>query len=147
VALCIVLATVVLGCEDKSDQLRVTFDGETCTVIGPSQVPSGETFFILEDQNDLGASLYVSVLHDGYTFQDMVDLSDAAGGPGSYYPKPIWVENQRVIFASPPEELVIAENETYVGFFLKAGPNSVYVYANRGLWFCGPLDVTETESP
>ena len=143
---CFGISLLVFGCDNGLDQLRVMFDGEGCSVTGPSAIRSGETLFILEDRTDFGASLYVSGLHDGHTYQEMVELSEAAGGPGSYYPKPAWVENQRRIHLPPSEEIVLADNETFASFFLKAGPNSVYVYADGGLWFCGPLEVMEAAS-
>jgi len=119
----------------------VTFDGNECTVSGPTELPTGEHSFLVKDLSGQGQYLYVSRLLDGKTFQDLLDLQSE---PGEYVPKPSWVIWQG---RRPTER--IAEGEHLYTFVLnKEGEHSIelYVSSPRSLWFCAPLKVIEAPS-
>jgi len=119
----------------------VTFDGNDCTVTGPTELPTGEHSFLLKDLSGQRQVLYVSHLLDGKTFQDMLDLQSE---PGEWYPKPSWVIHPG---RRPTER--IAEGEHLYTFVLnKEGEHSIELYASspRSLWFCAPLKVMEAPS-
>jgi hypothetical protein len=55
--------------------VKVTFDGEACTYIGPMVIPDGTVvrFEFVPDQEVLGASLIVYGIRPGTTYQDLLD--------------------------------------------------------------------------
>ena len=119
----------------------VTFDGNECTVSGPTELPTGEHSFLLKDLSGQGQYLYVSRLLDGKTFQDVLDLQSE---PGVYYPKPSWV-----VYAPRRPTERIAEGEHVYTFILnKEGEYAIYLGTSSpsSLWFCAPLKVMEAPS-
>ena len=118
----------------------VTFDGNECTVSGPTELPTGEHSFLVKDLSGQRLLLYVSRLVDGKTFQDMLDLQSE---PGEYYSKPSWV-----IYPGRTSER-IAEGEDLFTFSLdKEGEHAIYLFGDwpLSLWFCAPLKVMEAPS-
>ena len=73
----------------SAQPFEVTFDGNTCLVIGPPELPPGEHSFILYNTSDMVVDLEVARFHPGKTLQDMFDVQEA---PGVWWPKPRWVE-------------------------------------------------------
>jgi hypothetical protein len=68
--------------------IEVAFDGNDCTVAGPTELPAGEHIFIFIDGGDRGAELYLLRLAD---YKNTQDLRDGQSEPGEWYPKPPWV--------------------------------------------------------
>ena len=64
------------------EEIEVTFDGNECTVSGPTELPIGEHSFILNDLSETNAELWVLRLRDGKTFQYLLDEQGERGGPG-----------------------------------------------------------------
>jgi hypothetical protein len=74
--------------EGSSAVFEVTYvEGEGCTSVGPSQVPTGEHSFVLHDPSGELESTWVIRVDEGKTLQDAID---AAPGPGKWYPKQDW---------------------------------------------------------
>ena len=119
----------------------VTFDGNECTVSGPTELPTGEHSFLLKDLSGQRQVLYVGHLLDGKTFQDLLDRQSE---PGEYVPKVSWV-----IHAGKIGTERIAEGELVYTFSLnKEGEHAIYLGAADplSLWFCAPLKVMEAPS-
>lgn len=55
--------------------VRVTFDGETCTYVGPNVIPDGTVvrFEYVPDAQVIGSYLMMYGIEPGTTFQDLVD--------------------------------------------------------------------------
>ncbi len=130
--------------ETESEIIEVTFDGNECTVAGPTEVPPGDQAFVLTDVSDLGAVLFARMLVDGHTFQDALDTEQEAGGPGVYWTRPSWFAGAPVDM--DPPEIDLADNQQLLASRLYAGNHLVGLYTTTGselIWLCGPLDVVE----
>lgn len=118
--------------------IEVTFDGNECTVSGPTEVPMGNYPFIWNDLSEQqNTDFWVSRLLDGKTFQDALDLQSE---PGEYYPKPSWIVHVPAYYSFKAEVwIVVLEN---------VGEHAVYVggYKPNSLWFCAPIQVIEAPS-
>ncbi len=128
---------------DEVDIFTVTQAEDGCTVLGPAEVPAGQTYyFIVKNPYPLKADLYVSRLTDGKTFPDLLEPQRS---PGAYYPKPSWV----VYAKSEPEQArefsgatVLADDERVEAFSVDPGPHAIYTYIGQKLWFCAPFQAT-----
>lgn len=130
--------------ETESEIIEVTFDGNECTVAGPTEVPPGDHAFVLTDVSDLGAVLFARVMVDGHTYQDALDAEEEAGGPGSYWLRPSWAADAPVDL--DPPEIDLADNQQLLASTLFAGNHFVALYTTTGpelIWLCAPLDVVE----
>ena len=56
----------------------VSFDGETCDVDTES-VPAGDHAFVVTNDSDETVHLYVSILGDGHTFDELLELQEEVG--------------------------------------------------------------------
>ncbi len=122
---------------------NVVFDGETCTVSGPTSVSAGQHYFVMSDLSDLYVELYVSTLLDGHTFQDLLDLQPE---PGIYYPKPSWVVYATKAYGEPSgRTLAAGEIEQEYTLDQSGHEHAIYVGPSNGLWFCSALEVTDAE--
>jgi hypothetical protein len=125
-----------------AEVIEVTFDGNECTVSGPTEVPTGEHSFVLFDLSGQNQDLWLARLHDGKTFRDLLDLQPE---PGEYYPKPSWAVH-------PPKSTIGLNKKTggkdMVFDLDEAGEYSMAVggYNPRSLWLCAPLWVVEAPS-
>ncbi len=128
---------------EPSNITDVIFDGETCTVSGPTSVSTGQHYFVLNDLSDLYVGLYVSMLVDDHRFQDLLDLQPA---PGVYFPKPSWVIYATKAY-NEPSGRALTEDETEQEYTLDQSEHehAIYVGPDDGLWFCSALEVTDTE--
>ena len=115
---------------------EVTFDGNGCTVSGPTEVPIGEYSFLLNNTSDIRVKLVVGQLLDGHTYQDMLDLQTEPGdtfGIEPWMSKPFYyTRDHKMYFVSLDEagEHVI----------------SISVYKHLGIWLCVPFQVVDTSS-
>jgi hypothetical protein len=55
-------------------EFEVTFDGNGCTVSGPTEVLIGDYSFLLNNASGRRVKLVVTHLLDGHTLKDLVDL-------------------------------------------------------------------------
>lgn len=116
---------------------EVTFDGNGCTVSGPTEVPIGDYSFLLNNTSDSRVKLVVGQLLDGHTFQDLVDLQTEPGDNfmiESWMSKPFYyTKDHKIYFVSLDE----AGDEHVI---------SISVYNHVAIWLCVPFQVIETPS-
>ena len=123
-------------------EFEVTYDGNECTVSGPSESLTGRHLFFLNDLSDKEVYLWVGRLLEGKTVQDLLDEQ---GEPGMWWPKPSWFfytdgsswinENGRKVWKYMLNEE--GEHVIYVG---------VYLPDTKNLWFCAQTFVIEAPS-
>ena len=73
---------------------EVIFDGTECTVTGSKKLPPGKYSYVLHDESEYEAQMYIGRLLDGKTTQDMLDLQ---GEPGAYVPEAVFDEAYEVV--------------------------------------------------
>jgi hypothetical protein len=114
----------------------VTFNGEECSVLGPTEVPTGDYNFVLKNLSDYNLRMGVVRLIDGKTFQDVVDFQ---GEPGRYTPF--------VPFISFPFYYT-SDHKVYTYSLDKAGEHYIGVQDSKKthLWLCAPFQVIESRS-
>jgi len=123
-------------------EIEITYDGNECTVSGPTELPTGWHSFVIYDLSELDVALYVSRLTDGKTFKDLLDEQ---GEPGRYWLKPSWVihaSQPGVAWNKPDGGLVHTYNLT------KEGEHAIYIggYTPMSIWFCAPFQVIAAPS-
>ena len=128
--------------ETVAEGIEVTFDGNECTVSGPTELPIGEHSFFFKDLSGQNQVLYVSHLLDGHTFQDLLDLQSE---PGEYYPRPGWAVHARNLGIEWNESVGA---QVYTFSIDYDGEHSIHIgrYSPDSLWFCAPLEVIEAPS-
>lgn len=126
---------------EPPEAINVIFDGKECTVSGPTSVPTGEHYFVVDSPRYFGLDLYVSMLVDGHTYQDLLDPQTE---PGRYYPKPSWVVYATKV-DGPPSGRILADDETEYQYTLDQPEHlhAIYLGSPGTLWFCSPLEVTD----
>ena len=134
---------LIIVCKPTAE-IVVTFDGEECTVSGPSVLSTGSHSFILNDLSDKKVDLWIGRLLEGKTVQD---LFDEQGEPSVWWPKPNWFyytqqigtewinDNGGEVWTYSLNEE--AEYVIYVGIYKKDTKN---------LWFCPQTLLIETTS-
>ena len=149
----LVVGMVVVGCggdeaaSDDSEAATTTsadfdvlFDGEECTVTGPTSVPAGAYTFVLTNSSELeGVQLFVDVYVDGRTWADSENYIAEAGGDGANISQPAWVRGAMFDFGAPA--LTLSDNQTQIDHVLEFGPHGIMV-EGAGIWGCAGLDVT-----
>lgn len=125
---------------------EVTFDGTTCTYLGPSEVAPGNHSFILTDLTN--GAIYpffaVRVLSDGHTYQDVVDEQNERGGPGTVFPRADWVLDAEVSADLPDVDLADNQRLFSASYTLEPGSHEVIMWSGTDwLGLCGPLEVVE----
>ena len=114
---------------------EVTFDGNGCTVSGPTEVPTGDYSFLLNNVSGRKVLLGVTQLLDGHTFQDLVDLQ---AEPGDNFAIEYWM-SEPFYFTR--------DHITWTVSLDEAGEHGILisVYNHVGIWLCIPFQVIETE--
>lgn len=123
-------------------EIEVTFDGNECTVSGPTELPMGNHSVVLKDLSEQKASLYVSRLVDGKTFQDLLDEQ---GEPGKYIQEISWLITAR----EPGVAWDRADGgEIHTYDLTNEGEHVLYIgtITPYSIWFCAPFQVRETPS-
>ncbi len=118
--------------------IEVTFDGNECTVSGPTEIPTGNYPFVWNDLSEQqNTDFWVSRLLDGKTFQDLLDLQSE---PGEYFPKPSWVVHSPGYYSFTAEVWVIILDEV--------GEHAIYLGGKNPLsiWHCASFQVFEDPS-
>jgi hypothetical protein len=116
--------------------IEVSWDGSECVVTGPSEVPVGYHEFIWSDQTDRSYAFAVRYLHEGYSYQDLLDVQ---GEPGKFFSRPSWVEEVESI--DRWDEAVGAELHTY--HLEHEGNYDIHFWNSEFLWVCGGLTAVE----
>ena len=125
-------------------EFEVTFDGNECTVSGPSESLTGHHSFILNDLSDKRVDLWVGRLLEGKTVQDLLDEQ---GEPGVWWPKPSWF-----FYAQQIGTAWINENGGKVWTYLLNEEGEYVIYVGiyladtKNLWFCAQTLVIEAPS-
>jgi hypothetical protein len=117
-------------------EFEVTFDGNGCTVFGPSEVPIGNYSFLLNNVSGRRVKLVVGQLLDGHTFQDLVDLQTEPGdtyGIEPWMSKPFYYTKDHKIYTVSLDET--GEHGIAIG-----------EYSHESSWLCAPFQVIETPS-
>lgn len=114
--------------------IDVTFDGQTCTIAGPTEVTRGEQAVAFHNLSQGGAYAWVGRNYPGRTWQDI--LHDM-GTPGSYSaPEGV------AIMAWDHSVIVGPELSYQVYTFAMAGEYHVVAQAHGDyFWPCGPFFV------
>ncbi len=114
----------------------VTYDGKGCTLVGPSEVETGEHSFLLGDQTGELEALYMMRLDPDKTLQDAMDDQPA---PGRWHSKPAWMH-----YTVDVERSSSDDGEVFVIRLDAAGEHvglaSRYYGAQeeRVHWYCSP---------
>ncbi len=113
---------------------EVTFDGNGCTVSGPTEVPIGNYSFFLNNTSDSRVELKVAQFLDGHTYQDLVDLQTE---PGNNFRIEYWM--------SQPFKYT-KDHKIYIVSLDEAGEHgiAISVYPHVGIWLCVPFQVIES---
>jgi len=114
--------------QDVIELGELTFDGNECTVSGPSEVPTGKYSIVFNDTSEQpGIQVNLLGLLEDKTIQDLIDIQSE---PGEWYPKPSWAFYGLSLNYPLDKEwvLVIDEEGEYV----------IYLWADSSefLWFC-----------
>jgi len=151
----VIIAGIIAACGSDDDStstsllseaaneavIEVSFDGSGCTADGPSTIPAGEHSFLLTDTTDrFRTEMWVRYLTDGHTYQDILDLQNDAGGPGTYIPHPEFVVHAPM---TRPQSSP-SDNQLQYHHALEPGPHALVVGGNDVVWLCGSFDVTES---
>jgi hypothetical protein len=125
------------------DAIEVTFDGNACTVAGPTELPRGEYNFILKYPSGERVDLWISLLQDDKTYQDLLAMQSE---PGEYFQEPSWVLWDPRILRGWNESV---DGEVFTFMLDKVGEHVIYAgtYSPGAIWFCAPMVVTEASSP
>lgn len=123
----------------------LTQEDDGCTLTGPTEVAAGETYYVaFKNPTDMSATVYVSLLDDGATFEEFVALQPA---PGVYFPRPPYI----VYATSDPEAAgefnqaaELADDEVGLAYSSQLGPHAVYTWISEedALWICGSFEAT-----
>ena len=142
--------------------IEVTFDGEGCSVTGPTSVPAaaGQAFLLTND-SDIGVTLRVArIRYDHFdalaaakpgvkfeTFDDLVTLYETDPAAISEY----WLLQEERLSFDPEHypDIERADNQVIDVRLLGSsrGEDAIHVtsIALDRTWFCGPLEVTAAE--
>ena len=115
---------------------EVSWDGNECVVTGPSVVPVGNHGVIWKNHTDQFFNLVVRYLHDGHTFQDLLDLQ---GEPGRMFPRPSWVEE--IEWTIRRDDPIGTDILTF--HLNREGNYDIHFWNSNFLWICGPLTAVE----
>jgi hypothetical protein len=114
-------------------------EGEGCTSVGPSKLPTGEHSFVLHDPTGELEYVWIIRLDEGRTLQDAID---AAPGPGKWYPKPSWQHYTMDLDSGKETD----DGTVFVKGLTTPGPHLVVVSLYNGVataedrifWWCDP---------
>jgi hypothetical protein len=75
------LVFAVAACTDGDSELRLTFDGESCTYEGATELTSGPVELTFLNESEVSAAVDMSRIEEGHTIQDVID--DIGPEPGT----------------------------------------------------------------
>ncbi len=125
-------------------EIEVIFDGNDCTVTGPTELPAGDHTFIFIDRSDMKGELWLVNLDDGKTTQDLLD---GQSEPGNWYPAPSWLDYDSQQ-SNKSEELEGRRVDTSTWKLDKVGEHTIvcYVASPQMIWFPASLMIIEAPS-
>lgn len=131
--------------EPPFEGLVVTYNGRGCTVSDPTDLPTGDHQFVVENLTDDVISLRIYRKLCGYTFQELVEIQGDPGRnflPGSFLGGASQTEHTM-------ERIQGTKEFMYTYALHTAGEYSVALYnpTSQNYWLCAPLDVTEGSEP
>jgi len=135
----ILIVFMLTGC--SADKVEITFDGNNCTVTGPTSLPVGEHQFFLNNLSGKNFGFWVSRLKGDHTFQDLLDEQ---GGPGRYY---LALTNWVTLSSTTEFEYGKNGQLIYTIYLGSEGNYAIYLYdsaAHEETWLCAPLQVTKS---
>lgn len=147
IVLALFLLLLLAACGELSGEnavIEVTFDGNGCTVKGPSELPPGEHTFTFVDQSEWEGELYLVYLDEGKTIQDLNDLQSE---PGEWNPKPSWVHYDLAL-SQESEQKGDKRIDTETWSLKRVGEHTILCYVDdpRLLWHAAPLMIVEPSS-
>ena len=141
--------TVVIPTPSPSPQptdipIEIIFDGRNCAGALPEKIPVGVHSFILLDQTEYQAELWLIRLTDGKTFQDLLDMQDT---PGEWDPKPRWAKYDTQLSREILETKDLRLESTSWKFYL-VGEHVVYCYvpSPQMIFYAGPIMIVDSMS-
>ena len=122
--------SLLTGCTASQD-IVLTFDGETCRYEGPDVVTEGEVTITLVNETDFEASLWMVKLDEGRTWQELLDY---IGPPGTSVEPPPWSSGNFLASKLPdnPDATVYKLNEGLYGICC-CTCNELFK-ENKGVW-------------
>jgi len=139
----IIILSFVISCEAYA-RIEVTFDGNGCTVTGPSELLPGEHTFTFIEQSEWEAELWLVYLDEGKTIQDLNDLQSK---PGEWHPKPVWVHYDSVVNRES-KEMGDGRIDTETWRLNRVGEHIILCYVDhpRLIWNAAPIMIVENPS-
>jgi hypothetical protein len=135
VLLCLVF--VVAACTDGDSVLRLTFDGESCTYEGATELTPGPVELTFLNESEVSAAVAMSRIEEGHTIQDVAD--DIGPEPGTEE-APSWLRGFGTWRPVAPGESYLWEGDLSVGLYaMVCGHYSVT--APYAIWFGTGLTV------
>jgi len=146
----ILAALLLVGCSAPADdQLVVTFDGNTCTYEGPSELTVGEYQFIVKNLTEDNLSLVIHRIEEGHTYQE---LEDRVKEEEHKFPErgtnwPDWMLGYTTRFVTFEKDQTTG-NELTTWEISREGDHALGIYntSNETLWPCAPLMVVAAPS-
>jgi len=126
------------------DVFEVTFDGNECTLSGPTELPAGEHTIPLNNLSDYPVFLWIGQPLNGKTWQDGLDLQSY---PTEYVLAPDWYPRAKnTYYGYDPKSDRTRTIFTYI--FEDPGEYHVWVESKSDLmlWPCAPFSVFEDHS-
>jgi len=127
--------------------IEVTFDGEKCSVTGPTSVPArvGQAF-VLTNNSGIGARLHVASIHSEATYDGLVSMNEAGDSGPPTVADFLGAEH----FSFAPEHypaVDLADNQSLNVRLLTYGQDAIFVESTalNQIWLCAPLEVTAIE--
>ena len=118
------------------EPIVITFDGNECTVTGPTEIPTGNYPFVWNDlSEEQNSDFWVCRLLEGKTYQDVLDLQSE---PGEYFPKESW-------WVHPPGYYSTTA-DVWIFIFDEAGDYFIFEATKHNAWMCAPFTVIEAPS-
>lgn len=140
--LLVVLGLFLTAC-GSSDELRLTWDGDSCTYQGPTQVNAGPVTLDFVNESEEEFRVYLMILDEGKTVQDVIDGIGPEPATGS---PPDWTHSMGTWDSAVlPGETVSWEEDLEAGIYAMVCdarlPSDLDVFRPWGSWFGTGLTV------
>ncbi len=138
-ALLVVLALLLTACGGSDEvgedgPLRLTFNGESCTYEGPTELTAGPVELIYLNESEATAAVNLVILDEGYTIQDAID--DLGPEPSTGYAPP-WTHELGTWKSTAPGESHHWEGDLEAGLYAMVCAR----LSPLGVWFGTGLTV------
>lgn len=139
----ILISLLLVGCSESADEMiKVTFDGNECTVSGLTELEVGEHPFVVKNLTEDNISMQIARILDDHSFQDFVNNIDAQGPERNA--EPDWLSCCETRFVAT-EKGESADEEINTLGIKNEGEHAIYVWnlSNESIWPCASLMVVE----